>query len=315
MAELFELVPWLFYVAVTTVSLLVGSFLNVVIYRLPIMMEREWDAQNIAWQAERAARDWDTPANVASSDSENSDEPQTLPVFNLATPRSACPVCERPIRAVENIPILSYLALGGKCAGCKTRISIRYPAVELLTAVLSLCVALRFGIGWETVVGVGLTWTLVALSGIDIDKQLLPDSITLPLLWTGLALSLLHGQVEASVLFIAPADAVLGAIFGYLAFWSVYQLFKLTTGKEGMGYGDFKLLSALGAWLGWQMLPVIILLSAAVGALFGIAMMLLRRQQQGQPMPFGPWIAAAGYIAMLHGEDLIQWYLSLSGLA
>ena len=198
-----------------------GSFLNVVIYRLPIMMEREWDAANLSWQAERTASLEDAPGDTATRDVNTADEPLALPVFNLATPRSACPVCERPIRAIENIPIVSYVALGGKCAGCKTPISIRYPAVELFTALLSLCVALRFGIGWETVAGVGLTWTLVALSGIDIDKQLLPDSITIPLLWVGLALSLLHGQVESSVLFIAPADAILGAILGYLAFWSV----------------------------------------------------------------------------------------------
>ena len=281
-------------------SLLVGSFLNVVIYRLPKMMEIEWDTHLAELAAEKSGEAIDESA-------------QSKETFNLSTPRSACPHCGHQIRWYENIPIISWLFLRGKCSNCKAAISIRYPLVELATASLSLLVALRFGIGAETLVGVGLTWALVALSGIDIDTQLLPDSITIPLVWAGLLVSLFP-LPEATTLFIAPKTAIIGAIAGYLSLWSVFQLFKLVTGKEGMGYGDFKLLAALGAFLGWQKLPLIVMLSAVVGAIYGVTMIVLSKQQQGQPMPFGPWLAAAGFIAMLYGDDLIHAYLSFSGL-
>ncbi|MFK8054166.1 MAG: A24 family peptidase [Woeseiaceae bacterium] len=312
MPDIFLLVPWLFYATVIGISLLVGSFLNVVIYRLPIMMEREWDEHVADWQANKDDATIKDPVSDAG-DQREAQTDNANETFNLATPRSACPHCDRPITAIENIPVLSYAALGGKCRGCKAPISLRYPFVELLTAALSAWVAMHFGIGLEAVAGVALTWCLVALSGIDIDKQLLPDSITLPLVWLGLFLSLFHVD-SATTLFIAPSDAIAGALAGYLSLWSVYQLFKLITGKEGMGYGDFKLLAALGAWLGWQKLPVIIMLSAAVGAAFGIAMIIFDRERKGRPMPFGPWLAAAGFLAMLYGAEIMDYYLAITGL-
>ncbi|MEN7343160.1 MAG: A24 family peptidase [Pseudomonadota bacterium] len=300
MAAYFAQAPWLFYVMVFAFSLLVGSFLNVVIYRLPKMMEMAWDEQLAELAAEKSGESLET----------KSEQKET---FNLSKPRSACPHCGHQIRWYENIPVISWLFLRGKCSNCQARISIRYPLVELSTALLSLLVALRFGIGYETLVGVGLTWTLVALSGIDIDTQLLPDNITLPLVWAGLVVSLFP-QPDATTLFVDPRTAIIGAIAGYLSLWSVFQLFKIVTGKEGMGYGDFKLLAALGAFLGWQKLPLIVMLSAVVGAVYGVAMIALSKQKQGQPMPFGPWLAAAGFIAMLYGDDLINAYLSFSGL-
>lgn len=303
MVEIFTVVPWLFYVTVISFGLLVGSFLNVVIYRLPIMMEREWDQHVATWQAEANNENPEDESGIIEAPA----------VFNLATPRSACPGCDRPISALENIPVISYLFLRGRCHGCQQTISIRYPAVELLTGALSAWVAFHFGISAETIAGILLTWCLVALSGIDIDKQLLPDAITLPLMWLGLFISVLHDG-SSSTLFVSPRDAVIGAIAGYLSLWSVYQLFKLATGKEGMGYGDFKLLAALGAWLGWQKLPVIIMLSAAVGAIFGTLLIAISRNSRGKPIPFGPWLAAAGFLAMLYGDQMMNKYLSLTGL-
>ncbi|HEX2140345.1 MAG TPA: A24 family peptidase [Woeseiaceae bacterium] len=287
--------PLLFIGAVFLVSLLVGSFLNVVIHRLPIMMEREWRAQC---------------AELANAPAADIPEGR----FDLVAPRSRCPSCSAPITAAQNIPVLSYLVLRGRCAHCKSRISPRYPAVELATAVLAAIAAWRFGVGWESAAAVLLTFALVAISAIDIDHQIIPDSISLPLLWTGLFLSLWHPVQGSEVLFIDPKSSIVGALAGYLSLWSVYHLFRLLTGKEGMGYGDFKLLGALGAWLGWQMLPLIILLSALVGALVGLALIAFRRHDRNVPIPFGPYLAAAGWVALVWGEQIVDWYLGYASV-
>ena len=290
MQNLFLESPLLFIGVAFLLALLVGSFLNVVIYRLPIMMERSW--------REQCKELSETPAV---------DIPEGR--FDLLAPRSRCPSCGQGITALQNIPVLSYLILGGKCAGCGTRISVRYPVIEFLTALLSGVVAWRFGFGWEAAAAIGMTWTLVAISVIDIDHQYIYDNMVLPLVWTGVLLSLFHPLDGAEKLFIAPKTAIAGAIAGYLSLWRVYHLFRIVTGKEGMGYGDFKLLSALGAWLGWQMLPLIILLSAVVGAITGIMMIVFKRHERSVPIPFGPYLAAAGWIAMLWGSEIIAWYL------
>jgi leader peptidase (prepilin peptidase)/N-methyltransferase len=282
--------PLLFIGAAFVLALLVGSFLNVVIYRLPIMMERSWREQC----TELAS----TPAP---------DLPEGR--FDLVAPRSRCPSCGHRITALQNIPVLSYVLLGGKCAGCGSRIALRYPVIELLSGILSGIVAWRFGFGWEAVAGIGMTWALVAISVIDIDHQYIYDNVVLPLLWVGLTLSLFHPMAGADTLFVDPKSAIVGALAGYLSLWSVYQLFRLLTGKEGMGYGDFKLLAVFGAWLGWKLLPLIILMSAVVGAVTGIMMIVLKLQERSTPIPFGPYLAAAGWIAMLWGTDIINWYL------
>ena len=290
MQALFTQSPILFIGISFVLALLVGSFLNVVIYRLPIMMEREWRAQ-----CEEIA---ETPA-------------AELPTgrFDLVAPRSRCPACSHQITAMQNIPLISYLLLGGKCGNCQAPISWRYPIVELLTAVLTGIVAWRFGFGWEAGAAILMTWALVAISVIDIDHQIIPDSISLPLIWAGLFLSLFHGMAGAEILFVDAKTAIAGGLAGYLSLWSIYHLFRLLTGKEGMGYGDFKLLAALGAWLGWQMLPLIILLSAVVGATVGIALIVFKRHDRSVPIPFGPYLAAAGWIAMLYGPRIIDGYL------
>ena len=281
-----------FIALVFVFSLLIGSFLNVVIYRLPVMMAKAWRAEAEEILAEPAE---DLPEGR----------------FDLMQPRSRCRNCAKQITALQNIPVISYVLLGGKCAACGTRISARYPTVELLTAVLSAIVAWRFGLGPEAVVGIGITWTLVAISVIDIDHQIIPDSIVLPLLWAGLIASLFSPVSGTQTLFIDPASSIVGAAVGYLSLWSVYHAFRLITGKEGMGYGDFKLLGAFGAWLGWNMLPLIILLSAVVGAVVGIALIALRGHDRNIPIPFGPYLAAAGWIAMLYGEQIVTSYLRL----
>jgi leader peptidase (prepilin peptidase) / N-methyltransferase len=272
-------------------GLLVGSFLNVVVHRLPLMMRRDWREQCAEEMAQPA------PAIPAGP-------------FNLVVPRSRCPQCGRQIRAVENVPLFSWLALRGRCAGCQARISPRYPAVELLTGLMFAATAWVLPWPWQALAGIGLTAALVALTFIDIDEQLLPDSITLPLLWAGLLFNLAAGEHA----FVRIEDAVVGAIAGYLSLWLVYQGFKLATGREGMGYGDFKLLAALGAWLGWQMLPLVILLSAVVGAVIGIAMILLMGRDRQVPIPFGPYLAAAGWIAMAWGPALTGAWLNFAGL-
>ena len=290
MQNLFLESPLLFIGVAFLLALLVGSFLNVVIYRLPIMMERSWREQC-----------------KELSESPAGEIPEGR--FDLLAPRSRCPSCGKGITALQNIPVLSYLVLGGKCAGCGTRISVRYPVIEFLTALLSGIVAWRFGFGWEAAAAIGMTWMLVAISVIDIDHQYIYDNMVLPLVWAGLLLSLFHPLAGAEKLFIAPKTAIAGAIAGYLSLWSVYHLFRIVTGKEGMGYGDFKLLAALGAWLGWQMLPLIILLSAVVGAVTGTMMIVFKRHERSVPIPFGPYLAAAGWIAMLWGSEIIAWYL------
>ncbi len=280
--EIFSSQPVLALATSFALALLIGSFLNVVIHRLPVMMEREWQAQLGEYQA----------------------QPVAAAPYNLAVPRSSCPYCGHPIRWYENIPLLSYLIQRGRCSSCQSPISLRYPAVELITALLTAFVVHLYGLNEFSLALALLTWCLICLTAIDLDHQLLPDRLTLPLLWLGL-LANAFGLVTSLHL------AVFGAIAGYLALWSIYWLFKLLTGKEGMGYGDFKLLAALGAWAGVDQLPLIILLSSVVGALVGISLILLRRHEQQQPIPFGPYLAVAGWIAVIWGQDLTQHYLQL----
>jgi len=290
MADLFTQSPAVFIAVVFAFALIIGSFLNVVIYRLPIMMLREW--------REQCAEISSTPA---------ADLPEGS--FNIIVPRSHCPSCGKAIMTWQNIPVLSYLLLGRKCASCKQKISARYPLIEMLTAVLAAVCAWHFGFGWEAFMAMGLSCVLVSISMIDFDHQIIPDSIVLPMIWVGLTMSLFHPMVGAETLFISPQDSIVGAMAGYLSLWSVYQLFKMVTGKEGMGYGDFKLLAALGAWLGWQALPVLIMMSAVVGAVIGIAMIVFRGRDRQLPIPFGPYLAAAGWITMLYGEAITNTYL------
>lgn len=285
--EVLSTSPLLFSAIVLVFGLLVGSFLNVVIYRLPVMMQREWEAQ------------------CAELSGQMTDQHG---VFNLSTPRSRCPHCQHAITAFENIPVISYLFLGGKCRSCRAGISARYPLIEALTAVLSATVAWHFGFTWACLGALLLTWSLIALTFIDLDHQLLPDKITLPLVWLGLFFNLFGVFTDLS-------SSVVGAIAGYLSLWSIYHLFRLITGKEGMGYGDFKLLAALGAWMGWQSLPMIVLLSSLVGAVVGITLILLRNHQRDVPIPFGPYLAAAGWIAFLWGDQINAVYLSIFGLS
>jgi leader peptidase (prepilin peptidase)/N-methyltransferase len=288
--------PGAFIALALVVGLLVGSFLNVVIYRLPIMLERQWRAEC---------------AELSAAASAQISEPRDRQPFNLVVPRSRCPHCKAAITAIQNIPVVSYLFLRGRCARCSAKIGIRYPAVELLTGAASAVVAWKFGFGWPGVCAIVITWFLIALTFIDLDHQLLPDSLTLPLLWLGLVASLTGWTSTQHSLPSLPVNAIMGAAIGYISLWSVYHAFRLATGKEGMGYGDFKLLAALGAWLGWQMLLAIVLISACVGAVVGIALIALRRQQRGNPMPFGPFLAAAGWIVMLWGPELVTTYLGL----
>ncbi|MFT0868475.1 prepilin peptidase [Pseudomonas sp. CAM1A] len=277
--------PLFFYALAAVLGLLVGSFLNVLAYRLPVMLERQWqrEAQEVL--------------GLAQAEHER---------FDLCLPASRCPHCQRPIRAWENIPLLSYLALRGRCAGCKARISVRYPLVELATALLSLLVAWHFGPGVEALAVLLLTWGLIGLSLIDAEHQLLPDVLVLPLLWLGLV-------VNSFGLLVPLADAVWGAVAGYLSLWTVYWLFKLATGKEGMGFGDFKLLAMLGAWGGWQVLPLTLMLASLVGALIGLTLVRLKRTQMGAALPFGPYLAIAGWIAVLWGDEIVASYLQLLG--
>jgi leader peptidase (prepilin peptidase)/N-methyltransferase len=280
--ELLHTEPALFTGLVFLFSLLIGSFLNVAIHRLPKMMEAEWHAQCAELRGEPVAES---------------------PRYDLWVPRSACPQCGHQITALENIPLLSWLWLRGRCSACRTPISARYPLVELLTALLSAAAAWKWGLSMQTLGALLLVWALIALAFIDLDTTLLPDSLTLPLLWLGLLFNL--GGHFASL-----PDAVVGAIAGYGVLWSVYWLFKLVTGKEGMGYGDFKLLAAIGAWLGWQLLPVTLLLSSVVGAAIGIAMIVLVKHDRRVPIPFGPYLAGGGLVALFFGAELTQAYLA-----
>ncbi len=273
--------PTVFIIVSTILGLMVGSFLNVVIHRLPIMMEREWHANCLELQGK------DVPEQSK---------------YTLVTPRSACPKCQHQIAAWENIPVISYLVLGGKCSACKTKISLRYPLVELFTGILIGAVAYQYGYTSLTLFAWLFVFALVALTFIDFDTQLLPDDITLPLLWLGLLFNLNVGFTDIK-------SAVIGAVAGYLILWSIYWLFKLVTGKEGMGYGDFKLLAAIGAWFGWQLLPAVILLSSVVGAVIGIALILLKGKGRDSAIPFGPFLALGGIAALFYGQELSQFYL------
>ncbi len=277
--------PGFYYIVVAMTSLLIGSFLNVVIYRLPIMMEREWRAECNRF------------LNIEN-------ESMNAEAFNLMVPRSKCPKCDHKISAFENIPLLSFLILGGKCRGCKSAISIRYPIIELTTCILSVIAAMHFGPGVQSLFAVVMTWTLIVLTMIDFDHQLLPDSITLPFLWLGIICNMfgLYTDIHSSLI---------GAIAGYMILWSVYMAFKLATGKQGMGFGDFKLLAMLGAWLGWQVLPLIIILSSVLGSLVGIGLIIFSGHQKNKPIPFGPYLATAGWIALMFGDQLTQMYLNL----
>lgn len=281
--SLFQHSPLALAAAVALVGLCVGSFLNVVVHRYPKILDREWRAQCLEFLEQKDDR---PPADR----------------YNLLAPPSSCPACGHRIRFYENIPVISWLFLKGKCSACGTRISIRYPAVELLTGLLSAYVAYRLGWSAATLWALMFLWVLVALTFIDADTQLLPDDLTLPLLWLGLL-------VNSAGVFVDLRSAVIGAAAGYLSLWSVYWGFKLLTGREGMGFGDFKLLAALGAWLGWQMLPLIILLSAMVGAVVGGIGILMLGREKGGKIPFGPYLAAAGFIALLWGHQLNAWYL------
>jgi len=279
----FEQNLWAFYGYIIVVGLLVGSFLNVVIYRLPIMMQREWRSDCLEFLDQPAEKEQER--------------------FNLMLPRSRCGNCGHQITALENIPIISYLVLKGKCSSCQTHISIQYPLVELFTGLVSLTVAWHFGVTQQTFFALILSWSLIAASGIDIGHKLLPDSMTLPLLWLGILLSFFN-------IFIDLQSSVIGAMAGYMSLWSVYIVFKIITGKEGMGHGDFKLLAMLGAWVGWKLLFVIILTSSLVGATIGITMILLKKTSRGTQIPFGPYLAAAGWLTLLYGEQLNRFYFS-----
>ncbi|MCF5050492.1 prepilin peptidase [Pseudomonas syringae] len=286
MSPLFTEFPWAFVAMALVLGLIVGSFLNVLVSRLPTMLEREWRAQ---------AHDiLGLPADPAG------------PPYNLMHPNSHCPHCEHPIRAWENIPLLSYVMLKGRCAHCEGAISLRYPFTELACALISAVVAWHFGVGWQAAAVMLLSWGLLAMSLIDVDHQLLPDVLVLPLLWLGLI-------VNAFELFVPLPDALWGAVIGYVSLWSVFWLFKLVTGKEGMGHGDFKLLALLGAWGGWQILPMTLLMSSLVGVFVGLILMRLRKAQASTPMPFGPYLAIAGWIALLWGGQITDFYLQSVG--
>lgn len=287
--------PLFFLSFVFIVSLMVGSFLNVVIYRLPVMMERSWKAD---FQAH-----FETDVSTLGS---NTNSTESTP-FNLIKPDSTCPKCQHKIRAWENIPVISWLLLRGKCSQCKNAISIRYPLIELGTALCSVWIAWHFGYSWSALAGVVMTWILVALIFIDIDTMLLPDQLTLPLLWMGLLFSIVNPAVTS-------ADSIIGATVGYLSLWSVYWAFKLLTGKEGMGYGDFKLLAALGAWMGWQYLAIVVLMSSLVGAVIGISVLSFQGKDKGQAIPFGPYLAIAGWLTLLYGDWISTKYWQWVGL-
>lgn len=281
--------PFISYTLIVVISLMLGSFFNVVIYRLPKMMEAQWRRDCLELSGEQ-------PGNEDQQDN-----------FNLALPHSHCPKCQAPVKAWQNIPVLSYLLLRGRCASCQAPIGLRYPVIEAAAAILAVVAFASFGLSAQGAAVAVFSWLLLIMTVIDIDHQLLPDSLTLPLLWLGLAFHSITGTLPLT-------DAIWGAIAGYLSLWCVYWLFKLLTGKEGMGYGDFKLLAALGAWMGWQMLPLIIILSSLVGAVIGGVTLALSGQGRSTPMPFGPYLAGAGLIAMFWGDTLLNAYLHFAGL-
>lgn len=283
----FEAMPIFFYISVALLSLTVGSFLNVVVYRLPKMLEREWYGECREFLAEEVS-------NIPAKE---------LPLMSLSKPDSTCPKCSHKIRFYENIPVLSWLFLRGKCSQCKNTIAKRYPLVELTTAVLSIVIAYIYGVSSITLFMLLLTWGLIALTLIDLDHMLLPDQIVMPLLWLGLLFNISGG-------FVPLQDAVIGAAVGYMSLYSVFWLFKLLTGKEGMGHGDFKLFALFGAWIGWQLLPILILMASVVGAVVGISLMAFKGHKREQAIPFGPYLAVAGWVCILWGEGIWSWYLS-----
>lgn len=286
MSVLFTELPWTFVAMALVLGLIVGSFLNVLVWRLPKMLEREWRAQ--------AHEILGLPIVPVG------------PTYNLMRPNSCCPHCNQPIRPWENIPLLSYLMLRGRCAHCREPISPRYPFTELTCALVSAAIAWHFGFGWQAGAVMVLSWGLLAMSLIDVDHQLLPDVLVLPLLWLGLILN------SAALLTTLP-DALWGAIIGYMSLWTVFWLFKLITGKDGMGHGDFKLLALLGAWGGWQILPMTLLMASLLGVFAGLILMRLRKSQVSTPMPFGPCLAIAGWIALLWGGQITDFYLQSVG--
>jgi leader peptidase (prepilin peptidase)/N-methyltransferase len=273
-----------FALSVGILGLFVGSFLNVVIYRLPVSMQKQWESEAKSFLGQESEETDDTP-------------------FNIIVPGSHCPHCKTPIKPWHNIPVLGYLIIGGKCAACKTPISIRYPLVEIAAGLLAVLIAYLSGPSTPTLFFIVFAWFLLTLTMIDIDHQLLPDDLTLLLLWLGLGFNATFGYTPLH-------DAIFGAMLGYLSLWSIYWLFKLITGKEGMGYGDFKLLAALGAWLGWQYLPLIVILSSFVGSILGVGLILIQGRDKAQPLPFGPYLAIAGLIALLWGDSIIHTYIN-----
>jgi leader peptidase (prepilin peptidase)/N-methyltransferase len=275
--------PVFFISLCTTIGLVAGSFLNMIIFRLPKMMEREWNQQCSELRGETI---------------------KPLPALSLVKPRSECPHCEHKITALESIPIISYLALRGRCSQCNISISLRYPIMEALTGIISGFIAWHFGYGFITVAAFIFAWSMIALAFIDLDTQLLPDDITLPLLWTGLLINLGNGFTDIS-------SAVIGAALGYLFLWLIYWCFKIATGKEGMGYGDFKLLAVIGAWFGWKMLPLVILFSSLVGAVIGVGLIIVAKHKRDTPIPFGPYLVGGGLIALFWGDQLNRIYLDL----
>ena len=279
--------PAYFYTIVVVFSLLIGSFLNVVIYRLPKMLEQGWKSECREFLADELAN----PIQVNESP------------ITLSTPSSSCPKCQHKIRFYENIPVISWVFLKGKCSQCKAKISLRYPMVELATAMLSVVIAANYGVTFTTLMLLVLTWGLICLTLIDVDHMLLPDQITLPLLWLGLLVNI-NGAI------VPLHDAVVGAVAGYMSLFSIFWLFKLITGKDGMGHGDFKLVALFGAWIGWQLLPLLILMASAVGAVIGISLMVFKNHQREQAIPFGPYLAIAGWITLLWGNGIWSWYLS-----
>ena len=287
--ELLAVSPRLFIGTCLVLGLAIGSFLNVVIYRLPLMLDRQWRRQCAELTGEAAA----------------ATQPAGLPErFNLIFPRSMCPSCAAPISALQNIPLLSWLVLRGRCAACSNPIGVRYPLIEALSGALSALLAWQLGFGWPALAALLLTWFLIALACIDLDHQLLPDVLTLPLLWIGLLASLWGSAGGAASFPVDVRSSVIGAIAGYVSLWSVYHLFRLLTGKEGMGYGDFKLFAALGAWLGWQMLLPTLLIAAAAGSVVGLTMIASRTLKRSTPIPFGPFLAAAGWLMLMFGHRL-----------
>jgi leader peptidase (prepilin peptidase)/N-methyltransferase len=279
--------PAYFYTIVVVFSLLIGSFLNVVIYRLPKMLEQGWKSECREFLADELAK----PIQVDESP------------ITLSTPSSSCPKCQHKIRFYENIPVISWVFLKGKCSQCKAKISLRYPMVELATAILSVVIAANYGVTFTTLMLLVLTWGLICLTLIDVDHMLLPDQITLPLLWLGLLINI-NGAI------VPLQDAIVGAVAGYMSLFSIFWLFKLITGKDGMGHGDFKLVALFGAWIGWQLLPLLILMASAVGAVIGISLMVFKNHQREQAIPFGPYLAVAGWITLLWGNGIWTWYLS-----